>query len=338
MSTTPTNSRFPFEAQIQSMPSEHQYVVKNLWNSIFDAQNAIPILKAQIDANKSAVASVTNTVTNNSTASETVVQSYSPTIGFVNSQVGNTTYSTTQADYGAFILLNDASPIAVSLRVAPVIQLPWYATFINYSGAGTATLSPVSGTINGGASYSLLPNSAVTVAFDGTNFETSPVSNPQNTPAILHQFITSYNALTGVFSQAQPGFSDISGQIAPATQMPASGVVAGSYTLASITVNAEGQITAASNGTGGGILTGTVTVPSGGSSSGTFTGTGTVTGATTGMSVAASAPGLIGLCGIHQVSWCADVASSNTVEVQLTLPAISGLTWSDITFQVRVLP
>jgi hypothetical protein len=126
--------------------------------------------------------------------------------------------------------------------------LPWYATFINYSGAGTATLSPVSGTINSGASYSLLPNSAVTVAFDGTNFETSPVSIPQNTPAILHQFITAYNALTGAFSQGQPAFSDLSGQIAPSTQMPASGVTAGSYTLSNVAVNAEGLVTAASSG------------------------------------------------------------------------------------------
>jgi hypothetical protein len=88
----------------------------------------------------------------------------------------------------------------------------------------------------------------VTVAFDGTNFETAPVSIPLNTPAILHQFITAYNALTGVFSQAQPGFSDLSGQIAPSTQMPASGVVAGSYSLSSVTVNSEGLVTAASSG------------------------------------------------------------------------------------------
>ena len=247
MAVNPTNSRFPFEAQIQAMPPEHRYVIRNLWSAIADAQNAVPILKAQIDAHTTSIAANTTSI-NNSTASQTVVPPSPQTIGFVNSQVGNTTYSTTQADYGAFILLNDASPIAVSLTVAPVIQLPWYATFINYSGAGTATLSPVSGTINSGASYSLLPNSAVTVAFDGTNFETSPVSIPQNTPAILHQFITAYNALTGAFSQGQPAFSDLSGQIAPSTQMPASGVTAGSYTLSSVSVNAEGLVTAASNG------------------------------------------------------------------------------------------
>jgi hypothetical protein len=247
MAVNPTISRFPFEPHIVDLTPQVQYVIRNLWNSVTDAQNAVPILKAQIDAHTTAIKANTTSI-NTNTASQTVVMPSPSTIGFVNSQVGNTTYSTTQADYGAFILLNDASPIAVSLTVAPVIQLPWYATFINYSGAGTATLSPVSGTINSGASYSLLPNSAVTVAFDGTNFETSPISIPLNTPAILHQFITAYNALTGAFSQGQPDFSDLSGQIAPATQMPVSGVTAGSYTLSSVSVNAEGLVTAASNG------------------------------------------------------------------------------------------
>jgi len=132
VSTSPIISRFPFEAQIQAMPSEHRYVIRNLWNSIVDAQNAVPILKAQIDANKSAVASVTNTVTNNSTASETIIQQIVSAYGTVNNQSGNVAYSTTQSDASAFIILSDASPVAVSLTAAPVITLPFACTILNF--------------------------------------------------------------------------------------------------------------------------------------------------------------------------------------------------------------
>src|SRR6185437_3856575 len=52
---------------------------------------------------------------------------------------------------------------------------------------------------------------------------------------------------------AQPAFSDLSGQIAT-SQIPDTAVTPGSYTSTNITVNAQGRITAASNGGG---LTGT---------------------------------------------------------------------------------
>jgi hypothetical protein len=172
MATNPTNFRFPFEPHIAKLEPQVQYVVRNLWNSINDAQNAVPILKAQIDANTTSIAANTTSI-NNSTASQTVVPPSPQTIGFVNSQVGNTTYSTTQEDYGAFILLNDASPIAVTLTSDPSIQLPWETSFLNL-GVGLATLTPATGTINGLASLTLPQNGYVTVSFDGTNFWLGP--------------------------------------------------------------------------------------------------------------------------------------------------------------------
>ena len=253
MSTTPTNTRFPFEPHIADMPPQHQYVLKNLWNAVFDAQNAIPILKSQIDSNKSAVASVTNTVTNNSTASETIIQQIVSAYGTVNNQSGNVAYSTTMADASAFIILSDASPVAVSLTAAPVITLPWACVLVN-EGVGLVTATPASGTISypdniAAASISVAQGQAAIICFDGTNFFSVIIGvQPQNTPSIVHQFITAYNALTGAFSQGQPAFSDLSGQIAPSTQMPASGVTAGSYTLSNVAVNAEGLVTAASSG------------------------------------------------------------------------------------------
>ena len=144
------------------------------------------------------------------------------TIGTVNDQTGITSYTTTQSDYGNFIILNDASAVSITLSTlgtSPSITIPWYATFIN-SGSGTVTITPGSGTINGTASFALLSSQVVTTVFDGTNFEISPLlALPMNTSAISHEWINSYSSTTGQFTQSQPAFSDISG-IAASSQLP----------------------------------------------------------------------------------------------------------------------
>jgi hypothetical protein len=286
-----TISRFPFEAHIADMPPQHQYVIRNLWNVASDLQTAIPLLKSQIDTNTSSVKTVTDTVNNNtSTESVTQVVSSSSTVGGINNQTGNTTYSTAQADNGYFIIFDDASPVAVSLAGAPVIQLPWYCVIINY-GVGLVTVTPLVGTITypnniGAASMGVPQGNAAIVAYDGTNYwavliQVSLVS-PQNTPSIVHEWINAYDSATGVFSQTQPDFSDISGiaavvqggtgtttpSLVAGTGISVSGsfpdqtvaisntaVIAGSFTNTNLTVNAQGQITAASNGSSSGGVT-----------------------------------------------------------------------------------
>lgn len=128
--------------------------------------------------------------------------------GLINDQSGETGYATAQGDNGILLILNDASPVAVSLTTTGA---PFYLIITNF-GAGTVTLTPSTGTVNGGASLSLLQNQTVYAACDSTNWHTTalPVT-PQNTPAVTHEFLTAYDAATGVFSQAQPAYSDISG-------------------------------------------------------------------------------------------------------------------------------
>lgn len=136
-----------------------------------------------------------------------------PSTGFVgqgltNDQSGETGYATAQGDNGILLILNDASPVAVSLTTTGA---PFYLIITNF-GAGTVTLTPSTGTVNGGASLSLLQNQTVYAACDSTNWHTTalPVA-PQNAPAVTHEFLTAYDAATGAFSQAQPAYSDISG-------------------------------------------------------------------------------------------------------------------------------
>jgi hypothetical protein len=126
--------------------------------------------------------------------------------------------------------------------------------------------------------------------------------------ASSNKFLDSYDASTGTFSAAQPGFSDLSGSLA-ATQMPAltgdvttsagsnattlatSGVGAGTYTAATITVDAKGRVTSASSNSipdvgataVGGDLTGTVAGATVAKINGSALGT--LTGATSGQTL-----------------------------------------------------
>lgn len=69
-----------------------------------------------------------------------------------------------------------------------------------------------------------------------------------------HEWLDSFSSASGLFTQSQPSFSDISGTLIN-SQLPTSGVVAGSYTITNLTVNAQGIVTAASNGSSSGGVT-----------------------------------------------------------------------------------
>lgn len=265
-----------------TLPSAHQHILRTVWNSITDLQSSIPLLKSQIDTNKQSITQVTNN-TNTSTSSETTIIT-SNTIGMVNDQTGLTAYTTLPSDYGAFVLVGDTSPVAVTLSSAgtsPGINLPWYCVLIN-TNSGLVTVTPSAGTISyqansGASSMPLSQNEAAIIVYDGANFDSLilPVP-PQNTPLVAHEWLDSYDNVSGAFGQSQPAFSDISGQIDPATQMPASGVVAGTYTLATVTVDAEGLVTAAASGPTGLSVTIVTAALTGGGTQGSMTFTGGV--------------------------------------------------------------
>jgi hypothetical protein len=222
---TSTNSRFPFESHISDMPPQHQYVLRNLWNALSDVQGAVPILKSQINDNKSTISTVSKTVNNNiSTQSVTTSSSTSPTSGFVNNQTGVTSYLILPSDNSSFLIFNDASPVALTLTTGPSIQLPYYF-FIFNEGIGVVTATPSTGTISYpnnllAASMPIAQGQGAIITFDGTNYFAVIIQvQTQNTPSVIHQWISAYNSITGVFSLSQPSFSDISGIVA-SSQLP----------------------------------------------------------------------------------------------------------------------
>jgi hypothetical protein len=70
---------------------------------------------------------------------------------------------------GKLVTLNNSSAIAVTLNSSSVPQS--FVCAVKNLGSGTATLTPSSGTIDGGASLTLASNASVWLFFDGTNWQ-----------------------------------------------------------------------------------------------------------------------------------------------------------------------
>ena len=168
---------------------------------------------------------------------------------FVNGQVIGTIVATAAGPF-SFIAVESNGPPSMSVK----------NTIINggggsmvYPGAGV----PLSTGSAWGTSYTVgsaannlvqLNGSAQILASMIPNPSASTLGGVESLTVVSHNFMTGIST-SGVPSQAQPAFSDISGTLTN-SQLPTSGVTAGSYTISSITVNAQGIITAASSGSG----------------------------------------------------------------------------------------
>jgi hypothetical protein len=161
------------------------------------------------------------------------------TVGGVANHSGVTSLTTVAGEYGSLLVLNDASPVAVTLSTQ---SPPWFCWFTNL-GAGVATLTPAAGTIDGAASIYLTQYESAIVAFDGTNWfaGTTPVF-PLTFTAVPTEFLVSYDSATGAFAAAQPAFTDISGNLAT-SQLPTAGISATITTAALTSLGAQGSMT-----------------------------------------------------------------------------------------------
>jgi hypothetical protein len=89
----------------------------------------------------------------------------------VNPQTG-TTYTVVSADATSLTTLNNASTIAVTLpQPGTTILGGWYADY-SVIGAGPATFTPTSSTVDGTSSLTLYPGQGIRIVSDGTNYFT----------------------------------------------------------------------------------------------------------------------------------------------------------------------
>jgi hypothetical protein len=91
----------------------------------------------------------------------------------INAQTG-TSYALLTTDAGKLVTLSNASAVAVSLSAATTTGFTaGYSFDVQNLGAGTATITPATSTINGASTLTLATNTGCTVTSDGTNYQVS---------------------------------------------------------------------------------------------------------------------------------------------------------------------
>lgn len=292
--------RFPAAIPDHEAPASVRQAITFLMNSAVDAQQAFQALgqgtptQTASSAQRAAAASGGQLVVTTGGSSGggsgatsfnflTGVVSYFPSMGQVDNESGQTSYTIPGSDNGSVVVFDDASPIAVTLDP---YTTPFFC-FINNVGAGAATLTPSSGTINGGASFVVSGGGTLAVIWiDGS----------------------------GNWWVSSGGVSSLDGITGAVT------LVAGSNITISDNSPSAGHITIAASGGSAGYVKGTVSIgPVGGA--GTYTGTGTVTGATVGSAV------LVGVSNGTEAGYLSNligwVSAANTVTIQATFATSS---------------
>ncbi len=198
MAVNPISLRYPFELKDQApeVVQAHRYA----FQGIVDLNQAIAALKSQLNAK------VVTTVTTVQGGGGGAIPVPTPFpfagLGAVNDQTGVTAYTNVAHDNGILLIFSDASPVAVTLDSG--LSTPYFFFGTNY-GAGVVTLTPTTGLINGAANW-VMPNGGLfMLVFDATNWKTSDVTVLAQTIApVTGEYLTGYNATTGVFSQSTP--------------------------------------------------------------------------------------------------------------------------------------
>jgi hypothetical protein len=146
-----------------------------------------------------------------------------------NAQTG-TTYTIATSDRGKHVTLSNASTIAVTLPQANGTGFTsGFYTYVENIGAGTATITPTTSTINGGASIKLGTGEAVMITSDSTNYRA--LANGAS-----YTQINSLTADTGQLGTDYVATANVTGTIAKkvplqAVHSPSSGSKTASYTV-----------------------------------------------------------------------------------------------------------
>ena len=162
------------------------------------------------------------------------------------SEQASASYVLQNTDYQGIIIFDSGATVNVTLNSN--VTSNFQATILNL-GAGAIALATSDGSaINGGPSSLTLASgqgvqvffaNRVWLAYAGT---TVIQIVPQSIGPVVHEWLNSYNATTGLFTESQPSFADISGNLAEA-QLPIAGVTH-TVTLAALTtLGTQGSIT-----------------------------------------------------------------------------------------------
>jgi hypothetical protein len=129
--------------------------------------------------------------------------------GFAGAFVKTASYTALPGDSNALLVMNSGSPQTITLPSVPP-SVVW-CVFIQNIGAGALTLNPNGLNIDTVASnLTLYQGEGLIVFTDGVNYFTERGKGlAQTLVAATHKFLTSYSAITGLFTQAQPTDADL---------------------------------------------------------------------------------------------------------------------------------
>jgi len=173
MANQPTSFRLPFHLSEDVDPQVRE-ALRYIHNGVKDLNDAIVAVVPKLGGSSAgpSVVQAAATIT-------TSTGSVPGTIGNVNKQAG-TFYALRATDFGALVVLGNASPVAVSLDNS-LVTPPFY-TVIENLGPSVATLTPATATVNGVASIPIASGGLAIVFFDGINWwsTTLPVATGLN--------------------------------------------------------------------------------------------------------------------------------------------------------------
>ncbi len=187
----------------ESVPFEVRRHLQTLYNRIGNHAQAFQFQNDKIAAIKTIGGTITNVISGGGGGGTTIVSN----VLIVDNQTGVTSYTTTSGDNGSLLVLNDASPVGVTLAGST----PPYGLFIVNQGTGLVTLTPAapptgSSTITypanpAAASMPILSSYGAIVGFDGSNWwaMTMPIV-PGTHAVVAGEYLTGYDASTGLFS------------------------------------------------------------------------------------------------------------------------------------------
>ena len=162
------------------------------------------------------------------------------------SEQSSASYTLQNTDYQGIIIFDSVATVNVALNSN--VTSNFQATILNL-GSGSIALATSDGSaINGGpSSLTLASGQGVQVFFANRAWLAYAGTTviqivPHSVGPVAHEWVNSYNATTGLFTESQPSFADISGNLAEA-QLPIAGVTH-TVTLAALTtLGTQGSIT-----------------------------------------------------------------------------------------------